>query len=100
MTTEIKKFVLEYTEGYTLDSFPPELHDIVNNCHHMGRCDVDVENAAHYFEVDKPSELRKYLKEFGAWDEEELKNDVDNLHRLLFLMAGDIQEQGEFIFSH
>ena len=99
MTTETKKFIIEYTQGYRIEDFPLELRDLVSNCYHMGECEPDVNKASHYFEVDNKEELKRYLKNYG-WEDRELENDTDNLHRLLWLMSADIQETGEFIFSN
>ena len=87
----------------TFDSFEILLpQDVVKNCYHSGPCDYDVENALLMKEVQKelskidPSKLKKELKEYGAWDEKELSNHDDNLKRILWIAAGNIQESEEW----
>lgn len=65
---------------------------------HQGQCDADVQAlskvphiAAQLAEID-PDLLRSELKEYGAWDAEELADHDQNLQRLLWSMAGDIVE--------
>lgn len=72
--------------------------EVINLCHHSGPCDEDVircmelpEVKAELAEID-PEALRKELYEYGAWDDEELKNHNDNLMRILWLAAGNIQD--------
>lgn len=40
-----------------------------------------------------PEKLAKELKEYGAWDEEELKDHDQNLVRWVWISAGDIREK-------
>lgn len=40
-----------------------------------------------------PEKLAKELKEYGAWDSEELSNHSENIIRWLWISAGDIAEQ-------
>ncbi len=43
-----------------------------------------------------PAELcRCWLREFGAWDAEELSDDSENARRAMWLLAGEQAEQGE-----
>jgi len=37
--------------------------------------------------------LKAELKEYGAWNEQELSNDSDNWRRLLWIGAHDLKEQ-------
>jgi hypothetical protein len=39
-----------------------------------------------------PDLIRAELAEYGAWDAEELADDVKNLHRIIWLAAGNIRE--------
>lgn len=65
-------------------------------CSHSGPCDDDV--AAIMLkpyvkrQIDKldPIQLKKELKDFGAWDDTELSNHADNLTRWVWISAGDI----------
>jgi hypothetical protein len=68
---------------------------------HQGPCDEDVRAlsqvphiAAQLAEID-PELLRNELKEYGAWDAEELADHDQNLQRLLWSLAGDIVEEEE-----
>lgn len=66
---------------------------------HPGPCDDDVlalSKVPHIAEqLDRldPESIRAYLWEFGAWDDEELADDAENRLRLLWSVAGDIQEE-------
>lgn len=39
--------------------------------------------------------IRKELREYGAWDEDELSDSVQNFHRLVWIAACNIAEQEE-----
>lgn len=64
-------------------------------CHHQGSCGDDV---AHWqYKIDRPETLtpeilKAELKEYGAWDDEELADDAANWRRIIWLAAGNIQE--------
>ena len=65
---------------------------------HQGQCDDDVlalskvpEIAAQLEAID-PETLRKELREYGAWDADELSDHEQNLQRLLWCAACDIRE--------
>jgi len=70
--------------------------EAIRDCHHQGQCDADVE-----FWADKlprperctPEALRAELSEYGAWDKEELADDVQNWRRIVWIAAGNIQEE-------
>ncbi len=51
-------------------------------------------------EVDDPEYLMEWLREFGAWEYDELQDHKENLIRLIWIMGGDIAETGIFIYSH
>lgn len=91
----MKVFTFEVGQSYTLADIPDSHRDLLMSCHHSGACDSDVQSAATLFAVDDPDGLRRYLREFGAWDADELADDPANLQRLIWLGAGDIQERGE-----
>lgn len=69
-----------------------------NEIYHQGQCYEDVvylsknENIAKQINEIHPIALRNELKEYGAWDEEQLKDHEENLLRLLWIRAGDIIE--------
>ena len=65
---------------------------------HQGRCDDDVRAlselphiAAQLAEID-PALLARELKEYGAWDDEQLADHGQNLQRLLWSLANDIAD--------
>lgn len=45
-------------------------------------------------QLDKigPEKIRAELAEYGAWDDEELKDDMANWGRIVWIAAGDIAE--------
>jgi len=66
---------------------------------HPGPCDLDVRalSAKPYIAkqlaaVD-PDDLRKELREYGAWDASELADHKQNLQRVLWIACGDITEE-------
>jgi hypothetical protein len=68
------------------------------NCSHPGACDADVlalsKNPKIIRQIKKidPSKIAAELKEYGAWDEEELKDTDQNVQRILWIAAGNIVE--------
>lgn len=46
-----------------------------------------------------PEFIRKELKETGAWDEIELKDDEKNWRRILWITACNIEESDEFQYD-
>jgi hypothetical protein len=66
---------------------------------HQGQCDADVLElsklptiARQLRKIDART-LRDELREYGAWDADELADHDQNLQRLLWLAAGDIREE-------
>lgn len=41
----------------------------------------------------RPEDLKRKLREYGAWDDEELADHAQNLQRILWIAAGDITER-------
>jgi hypothetical protein len=68
---------------------------------HQGRCDEDVRalseqpGIATQLAALKPEDVRAELREYGAWNAEELADHEQNLQRLLWLAAGDIADGNE-----
>lgn len=66
---------------------------------HQGQCDDDVRALsaepaiAAQLEAINPQLLIDELREWGAWDDEELADHDQNLQRLLWLAAWDIFEE-------
>lgn len=80
-----------YFERFFLD-LPVE---VVGDCSHSGSCDQDVAFWAK--RVPRPAEitpekLAAELREYGAWTPEELADDADNWHRLIWCAACNIKE--------
>ena len=66
---------------------------------HSGDCEEDIKELMNkpYIkaQLDKldPEELKRELKEYGAWDENELTDHEDNLMRILWIACGDISDR-------
>jgi inorganic pyrophosphatase/exopolyphosphatase len=66
---------------------------------HQGQCDADVEYGMTIPKIKRqlnkidPELLKKELKEYGAWEDDELQDHQVNLSRILWLAAGDIKEE-------
>ena len=68
--------------------------ECVSDCSHSGQCFPEVEyweKQLDWSNID-PDAIRSELREFGAWDDQELANDLDNRHRILWSAANDISE--------
>ena len=69
------------------------------SCSHSGQCDADVAALRQVpsikRQLDKlaPDVVAVCLKEYGAWDADELANHDANLDRLLWVACCDIAEQ-------
>lgn len=65
---------------------------------HQGPCDMDIKDLRHVPSIKRQlnkldvETLKRELKEYGAWDENELSNHDENLDRILWLACGDIVE--------
>ena len=65
---------------------------------HSGRCDDDVLWLSGEPKIKRqlarldPALVASELKEYGAWDEDQLADHEQNLQRLLWLACGDIRE--------
>jgi hypothetical protein len=66
---------------------------------HQGRCDEDVEALLKLRHIQKqlqrisPTAIREELKEYGAWDEEELADHEANMQRIVWIAAGNIVDE-------
>src|SRR4029077_12825206 len=74
--------------------------DQAESASHQGECDDDTRElskvpaiAEQLTKID-PVVLAAELKEYGAWDAEELADHDQNVQRILWLAAGDIAELG------
>jgi len=68
-------------------------------CSHSGDCEADVlfvmqkKYVKKQLAAIKPDQLKKELRDYGAWSEDELKNYQQNLVRWVWISAGDIIER-------
>jgi hypothetical protein len=66
---------------------------------HQGQCDEDVRALsevpaiARQLRLLRPEDVAAELKEYGAWDAEELADHAQNVQRILWLAAGNIREE-------
>lgn len=66
---------------------------------HSGQCDDDIEfllevpNIKRQINKINETLLAEELKEYGAWDETELRDHEQNKRRILWLACGDIVDQ-------
>lgn len=70
--------------------------DTASECSHQGSCDADVKALAP--KIFRPESctvdaLKAELKEYGAWDDEQLSDDADNWERIVWIAAGNINEE-------
>ena len=68
----------------------------ITDCSHSGRCDEEVEHWSNT--IQRPESctvraLQEELKEYGAWNQEELADDAANWRRIVWLAAGNIKEE-------
>ena len=69
------------------------------SCTHFGPCDEDVAALSKVPKIKKqldrlpPGDLAATLKEYGAWDKDELSDHEQNLQRILWIAAGNIKEE-------
>ena len=73
--------------------------DCVADCHHSGQCDTDVEHWRAKLDFTVPRQLAiSFLREYGAWDTEELAgfSDTRLAETVLWLACGDIANQGDW----
>lgn len=75
--------------------------DVVSLCYHQGPCDDDIDRCIELPEVKAelakldPAELVKELRDYGAWDDNELADHSQNLKRILWIAAGNIQDEND-----
>lgn len=68
-------------------------------CSHAGRCDDDVNELLKSADIRKqldrigPDAIRDELREYGAWDADELADDEQNRARIVWIAAGNIREE-------
>ena len=80
----------------TFDRFEFQmLGEAVMDCSHQGECDGDCKTWESKIDLSKisPDAIRAELKEYGAWDKEELKDDKQNRRRIIWCAACSIKEE-------
>jgi hypothetical protein len=93
MTTETETFY-----GNSIGTLEMSLED-AESVSHSGQCDDDVlalskrSDIASQLDAIDPEDLRKELREYGAWDDEELSDHDQNLQRILWLAGGNIVDE-------
>ena len=66
---------------------------------HMGRCDEDVQALVSHPKIKRQlkkisdEKLRDELREYGAWDHEELQDREENELRIIWIAAGNIADE-------
>ena len=66
---------------------------------HQGQCDSDIADLRLDRAVDKElsrlpaDDVRDELREYGAWEDDELADHEANLNRILWLACGQITEE-------
>ena len=71
---------------------PPSDYPVVDSW----RSELSVAAWAHHFDDSQasPAVIRAELKECGAWSDDELRDDDENRHRFLWVLAWAAYEQG------
>jgi hypothetical protein len=79
----------------------------VEACSHSGSCDADVEywtpivraqaekDALSHYWKPTADKIRAELKDSGAWNDDELKDDEQNWRRIVWFAATNIAEEDE-----
>lgn len=70
--------------------------EAIADCSHQGACDDDVKHWAG--EINRPERctpqaLAAELKEYGAWDTDQLTDDDANWGRIVWIAAGNLKEE-------
>lgn len=66
---------------------------------HSGQCDADVtllcrdQKIIRQLDRIGADKIREELEEYGAWEEDQLKDDAANRHRIVWIAAGNIVEE-------
>lgn len=75
-------------------------------CSHPGPCDADVEDTTRdpfiraQLDMLDPGALREELKEYGAWEDDELADHEQNKRRIVWLAAGNITDDMREVGGH
>ena len=79
-----------------------DLWEALDACHHQGQCDDDCEAFIQAFEIEFTGKetAADYLRPLGAWDEDELQDEDENLLRFVWCLAGSNAEDEDIDFKH
>ena len=81
--------------GWMNGTIPEEC---VADCSASGAVDEAVEYWVKKLGFDVPEpKAAEWLREYGAWDAEELADHEANARRVLWLACGDVKEKGEWM---
>ena len=76
--------------------------EVIEDCHHQGACDADVEFWQKELNLDLNREhMIAELGEYGAWSDDELDalTDIELEQKILWIASGDIQDDMENEFN-
>lgn len=88
-------FTIQPDVIYTKADFPAFHWDMLYACGGQGDQTTNVERAKHYFALGDAQATAYALKQYGAWDADELSDNDANLGRVLWVMAGQLRDEGE-----
>lgn len=81
--------------GWLVGQIPKQC---IRDCSQAGAVDDAVARWVEQLDFDCPEpQAAKWLREFGAWDAEELADHEANNRRVLWIACCDIKEQGEWL---
>jgi hypothetical protein len=95
-TEESGKLTAYFEHGFSIDMTAEDAESVS----HPGPCDTDVaalvskDYIVKQLDAIDPDSIRKELKRYGAWDEEELADDEKNRERIVWVAGGNIIEEG------
>ncbi len=76
-----------------IESLSEELASALFNCAGPGKVDNAVRHVVEtYTKPGNPDAIRRALDQVGAWTDEQLEDDAENLHRMIFVLTGDFAE--------
>ena len=90
---------IHFESAIVLDStsFVAELREDLEDCGDAGDASEAVDHVLKEWDVSGDAEdVREFLKGYGAWDTEELKDDGENLRRAVWILGCDLREGGIF----
>ena len=73
--------------------------EVVNSMPRIGNCEEATLTISQLPEIKEQTDewgkdnLREELMEYGAWDDEELKDHAQNIQRMLWMICGDLLDE-------